>query len=158
MSNLLERSILMTLGAAAITKEVADSIASGLTQKGEETTELGRQAVQEAVEKAQEETRSLRVRFDNTLQRNFRELGLAANSEVEELKLKVAQLEHRISLLEAISEKAAAAAEETAAAAIAVEGVIGEAVSKEPDTGKKSKTAGRSKAAGSSPSKKAAKG
>ena len=134
MSNLLERSILMTLGAAAIAKEVADSIAGSLVQKGEETTALGREAVEEAVEKAKEETRSLRVRFDDTLQKNFRELGLAQNAEVDELKLKVAQLEHRISLLEAASEKAAAAAEETAAA---VEGVIGEAVSKEPEVGAK---------------------
>ncbi|MHB9054195.1 MAG: phasin family protein [Thermoleophilia bacterium] len=108
MSNPLERSILMALGAAAITREMAESIAGNLAQKGEETTALGREAVDEAVEMAKDETRSLRVRFDDTLQRNFRELGLALNTEVDELKLKVAQLEHRISLLEAQSEAPAA--------------------------------------------------
>ncbi|MHB8859796.1 MAG: phasin family protein [Thermoleophilia bacterium] len=108
MSNPLERSILMALGAAAISKEMADSIAGSLAQKGEETTALGREAVDEAVEKAREETRSLRGRFDDTLRRNFRELGLARDEDVDELKLKVAQLEHRISLLEARSEAPAA--------------------------------------------------
>ena len=128
MSNPLERSILMVLGAAAISKEMADSIAGSLAQKGEETTALGREAVDEAVQKAKEETRSLRGRFDDTLRRNFRELGLAQNEDVDELKLKVAQLEHRISLLEAESERAAEA-RETAAG----EGVIGEAAFREPE-------------------------
>lgn len=101
MANMLERSILMTLGAAMLTKEMADSLADSLSQKGEETTALGREAVDEVVDKAKDEARSLRGRFDDTIQRNFRDLGLANGSEIEELKLKMAQLEHRISLLEA---------------------------------------------------------
>lgn len=101
MANLFERSILMTLGAAMLTKEMAESLADNLSQKGEETTALGREAVDEAVDKAKDEARSLRGRFDDTIQRNFRDLGLANGSEIEELKLKMAQLEHRISLLEA---------------------------------------------------------
>jgi polyhydroxyalkanoate synthesis regulator phasin len=103
MASLLERSILMTLGAAMLTKEMAESLGDSLAQKGGETTSLGREAVDEAVDKAKEEARSLRGRFDSTIQRNFRELGLAPSTEVDELKLKVAQLEHRIKLLEADS-------------------------------------------------------
>lgn len=127
MANMLERSILMTLGAAMLTKELAESLADSLAQKGGETTSLGREAVDEAVDKAKDEARSLRGRFDDTIQRNFRELGLAPSTEIEELKLKMAQLEHRISLLEADSTKAVA--DETGPS-----GVIGEAVSRNPDT------------------------
>ncbi len=157
MSNLFERSILMTLGAAMLTKEMAESLTGSLTEKGEETTALGREAIDEAVEKAKTEARSLRGRFDGTLQRNFREMGLAPSSEVEELQLKVAQLEHRISLLEAAqpadakpAPAGAAAAETTADAGSSTpgtsasqappaneagkEGVIGEAVSRAPET------------------------
>lgn len=127
MSDMFERSILMTLGAVMLTKEMAESLADSLAQKGEETTELGREAVGEAVDKAKEETRSLRSRFDDTIQRNFRELGLAPGKEIEELKLKMAQLEHRITLLENESEETApedtsAAAEKSDAEATSKEG------------------------------------
>lgn len=125
MANMLERSILMTLGAAMLTKEMAESLAESLANKGEETTALGRETVDEAVDKAKEEARSLRGRFDDTIQRNFRELGLAPSTEIEELKLKVAQLEHRIRLLETDSPKSMAEKGSP--------GDIGEAVSKEPD-------------------------
>jgi len=123
MANMFERSILMTLGAAMLTREMAESLADSLAQKGEETTTLGREAVDEAVDKAKEEARSLRGRFDDTIQRNFRELGLAPSTEIEELKLKVAQLEHRLSLLEAVPPPAKTGEE----------GVIGEAASKGPE-------------------------
>lgn len=121
MANMLERSILMTLGAAMLTKEMAESLADSLAQRGGETTALGREAVDEAVDKAKEEARSLRGRFDDTLQRNFRELGLAPSTEIEELKLKVAQLEHRIKLLEAAPTSAVEAA------------AIGEAAARSPE-------------------------
>lgn len=100
MSNLFERSILMTLGAAVLTREMAESLAGSLAQRGEDTTALGREAVDEAVAKAKTEARSLRGRFDDTLQRNFRDLGLVSSVDVEELQLKIAQLEHRLALLE----------------------------------------------------------
>ena len=138
MSNLFERSILMTLGAAVLTKEVAESLAGSLARKGEDTTALGREAVNEAVEKAREEARSLRGRFDDTLQRNFRDLGLAQNTEIEELKLKVAQLEHRITLLEAAQPAKPAEVTSEAETAATESGVIGEAAAKEPEKEKPS--------------------
>jgi len=101
MNNLLEQSLLLTLGAAALTKEIAESVVGELVKRGEMTSEDGRQAVDEVVNKAKGEARSLRSRFDDTLQRNMQDLGLAPRQQVEELQLKVAQLEHRLSLLEA---------------------------------------------------------
>ncbi len=147
MTNLLERSILMTLGAAVLTKEIAESLAGSLTQKGEDTTASGREAIDEAVAKAKDETKSLRLRFDDTIQRNFRELGLAQNTDIDELKLKVAQLEHRLNLLEGKRDKlpvdeasAAEAASQAEVEPSATEapqegkaGVVGEAAGKEPD-------------------------
>lgn len=117
----------MTLGAAMLTKEMAESLAESLAQKGGETTALGREAVDETVDKAKEEARSLRGRFDDTIQRNFRELGLAPSTEIEELKLKVAQLEHRIKLLEAAPPPA------VESAAIGEAAVVGEAAARSPE-------------------------
>lgn len=100
MSNLLEQSILMTLGAAAITREAAESVIGELVKRGQMTSEEGRQAVNEVIDKTKGEARSLRSRFDETLQKNIQDLGLAPKQQLEDLQLKVAQLEHRISLLE----------------------------------------------------------
>lgn len=100
MSNLFEQSILMTLGAAAITKEVAESVVGEFVKRGKMTSDEGRQAVDEVIDKTKGEARSLRSRFDETLQKNLQDLGLAPRQQMEDLQLKVAQLEHRISLLE----------------------------------------------------------
>lgn len=132
MTNLLERSILMTLGAAMLAKEMAESLAENLAQKGDQTNALGREAVDEVVGMAKEEARSLRDRFDDTLQRNFRDMGLAPSAEIEELKLKVAQLEHRISLLEAAN-SAAESSGKTSGETRSPAGVTGEAAVKAPE-------------------------
>jgi len=101
MSNLLEQSLLLTIGAAALTKEAAEAVVGDLVKRGKLTSDEGRLAVDEVVEKAKGEARTLRSRVDETLQRNYQDLGLAPRQQVEDLQLKVAQLEHRISLLEA---------------------------------------------------------
>ncbi|MFA5802066.1 MAG: hypothetical protein WC911_06265 [Thermoleophilia bacterium] len=105
MSNLLENGFLMTLGAAAITREVAESIVGELVKHGQMTSDEGRQAVDEVIDKTKGEARSLRNRFDKTLQNSFQDLGLAPRQQMEDLQLKVAQLEHRINLLETAGNK-----------------------------------------------------
>ena len=135
MSNLFERSILMTLGAAMLTKEMAESLADNLAQKGEETTSLGREAVDEAVEQGQGRGAipARTLRYDPPAQLSGSRAG-SQQSEVEELKLKMAQLEHRMSLLEAASTYRNREARTCKGVTArhgdgAGEGVIGEAVS-----------------------------
>lgn len=100
MASLFERSFLMALGAAVLTKEMAAGLAEELVKKGESTGEEGKKVIEETVEQAREETRTLKTRFDETLQRNFHEMGLVTADQLEDLQLKLAQLEHRLSLLE----------------------------------------------------------
>lgn len=107
MNNLLERSFFLTLGAAALTKEVAEGVVSELVKRGQITSDEGRKTVDEVVEQAKNETRGLRTRIDEAMQRNLQDLGLAPREQVEDLQLKIAQLEHRISLLETAQEKPA---------------------------------------------------
>ena len=101
MANLLERSILMTIGAASLSRDVAEALAGELTGRGRETTDEGREAVNELVQKARDETRVAKSRFDASMQRTFRDFGVATQDQLEEMQLKIAQLEHRLSLLEA---------------------------------------------------------
>ncbi|MHB0867300.1 MAG: phasin family protein [Thermoleophilia bacterium] len=101
MTNMFERSFLMALGAAALTRDMAESFAGDLVKRGSTASDEGRKLVEETVEQAREETRGIKDRFDETLERNFREMGLVTSDEVEEMRLKIAQLEHRIALMEA---------------------------------------------------------
>lgn len=107
MANLFERSILLTIGVAAVAREVAESLAGDLVKIGEATTEDGRQAVNDTVEKAKEEARTLRSRFDSQVKRGYSDMGIASNDRLDEMQLKIAQLEHRVALLEAALESLA---------------------------------------------------
>lgn len=115
MANLLERSVMLTIGLAAVMREVADSLTDELVKRGEATTEEGRKVFDEAVDKARDEALSLRDRFDSQVQRGYRDMGIASSDQLEEMQLKIAQLEHRVSLLE--KEHEARAGDECGAAA-----------------------------------------
>ena len=104
MANLLERSILLTIGLAAVAREVAESLADEMVKRGEVTSEEGRKAFDEAVVKAKDEARLLRGRFDSQVQRGYRDMGIASGEQLEDMQLKIAQLEHRVALLEAAYE------------------------------------------------------
>ena len=101
MANLFERSFLMALGAAMLARDAAGEMADDLVKRGEETTEESRRLVNETVAQARESTRTLRDRFDEGLERSLKEMGLVKREQLDELELKMAQLEHRIALLEA---------------------------------------------------------
>ena len=101
MANLLERSILMTIGAASLSRDVAEALTSELVGRGQRTSGEGREAVGDLVERARDETRAAKGRIDASLQRTFRDAGLATSEQLQDMELKLAQLEHRISLLEA---------------------------------------------------------
>lgn len=100
MTNLLQRSFLLTIGAAALTKDMAEAFTDELVQKGQEASGEGKKAVDDYVEKAREEARSFRGAIDRNMKKTLEDVGVPTREQFEELKLKVAQLEHRISLLE----------------------------------------------------------
>lgn len=107
MANFIERSVMLTIGVAAVMREIADSLTEELVKRGEATTQEGRQVFDEAVDKARDEARGLRDRFDSQVQRGYRDMGIASSGQMEEMQLKIAQLEHRVSLLEKEHEMAA---------------------------------------------------
>ena len=84
--DLLERIALATVGAAALTAERADALADELADRGMVRRDEARALIGEMA--------------GSTLDRLFRELGLVTKDEVDELELRIAQLEHRLRLLE----------------------------------------------------------
>jgi len=97
---LAEEALLAGVGAVAITKERADELVGELTQKGKLTQEDARELVDEVMGRWRGDAARMSERAGTTLSTLFRELGLITRREYEELELRLAQVEHRLRLVE----------------------------------------------------------
>jgi polyhydroxyalkanoate synthesis regulator phasin len=100
LRELAEEALLAGVGAVALTKERADDLVSELAQKGKLTQEDAREVVDEVMGRWRGDAIRVGERASSTLSGFFRELGLVTRREHEELELRLAQLEHRLRLVE----------------------------------------------------------
>jgi polyhydroxyalkanoate synthesis regulator phasin len=100
LRDLAEEILLAGVGAVAITKERADELVGELTQKGRLTQDDARDLVDEVVGRWRGDALRVGERASSSLGSFFRELGLVTRLEYEELELRLAQLEHRLRLVE----------------------------------------------------------
>jgi polyhydroxyalkanoate synthesis regulator phasin len=98
--DIAEKLVLAGVGAVALTAERADALAEELAARGGLGREEARALIEELVGRWRNESLRLGERTGSGLAGLFRELGLVTRAEVEELELRVAQLEHRLRLLE----------------------------------------------------------
>jgi polyhydroxyalkanoate synthesis regulator phasin len=104
LRELAEEALLAGVGAVALTKERADDLVSELAQKGKLTQEDAREVVDEVMGRWRGDAVRVGERASSTLSGFFRELGLVTRREHEELELRLAQLEHRLRLVEGRSQ------------------------------------------------------
>jgi polyhydroxyalkanoate synthesis regulator phasin len=97
---LFERLILAGLGAASLTRDRVEQLAEALAERGGIGREEARAAIDDIAGRWRGEAARAGERAGTSLQGILRELGLSLRSEVDELELRVAQLEHRLKLLE----------------------------------------------------------
>src|SRR5689334_23464329 len=95
-----EKLVLAGVGAVALTAERADALAEELAARGGIGREEARSLIEELVGRWRSESIRLGERTGVSLAGLFRELGLVTRDEVEELELRVAQLEHGVRLVE----------------------------------------------------------
>jgi polyhydroxyalkanoate synthesis regulator phasin len=96
----LEELLLAGIGWASLTAEAADDLADDLARSvGIDRDEM-RTAVRDALTGWRREADRLRLRRGDALDRALTRLGLVRREEHEDLALRVAQLEHRVKLLE----------------------------------------------------------
>jgi polyhydroxyalkanoate synthesis regulator phasin len=98
--DLLERIALAAVGAVALTKERADALADELADRGVARRDEARTLIDDASARWRGDATRLGERAGATLDGIFREVGLVTKEDVEELELRIAQLEHRLRLLE----------------------------------------------------------
>lgn len=97
---LLERVVLAAVGAAALTAERADALAEELADRGMVRRDEARALIEDAANRWRGDATRIGEMAGTTLDRLFRELRLVTRDDIEELELRIAQLEHRLRLLE----------------------------------------------------------
>ncbi len=102
---LLSELALAAVGAVALTAERIDALAEAIAARGKiANVEEARELVREQVERWQEDAARVGGRVASRASALARELGLLTREEADELELRVAQIEHRLQLLERDSE------------------------------------------------------
>jgi polyhydroxyalkanoate synthesis regulator phasin len=98
--DLLERFGLAAIGAVALTADRADSLADELAKTGGMRRDEARELIEQTTRRWRGEALRASERAGAGLEGLFKQLGLVSRSDFEELSLRVAQLEHRLRLVE----------------------------------------------------------
>jgi polyhydroxyalkanoate synthesis regulator phasin len=98
----LERLALAGVGAVALTAERIDTLADALAERGGMTRDQARATIMDLATRWRGESVRWGERAGAGLAGVFRELGLVTRDDWDELELRVAQLEHRLRLLEGV--------------------------------------------------------
>ena len=96
----LERLALAAVGAVALTGDRAEALVDQLVDRGGVTRDDARELVEDLGARWRGDAVRVGERASVTLAGLYRELGLVTRAEYEELELRVAQLEHRLRLVE----------------------------------------------------------
>jgi polyhydroxyalkanoate synthesis regulator phasin len=100
LRDLAEETLLAGVGAVVLTKERVDELVEELSSKGRLSRDDARVLVDDMVGRWRGDAVRLGERASSTLGGVFREVGLVTRREYEELELRLAQLEHRLRLVE----------------------------------------------------------
>ena len=92
--------LLAGIGWASLGFEAADEMADDLARRVGVDRDAMRIAVQDTVESWRSELERLGAHRDEAIERGLAKAGLARREDVDDLALRVAQLEHRLRLLE----------------------------------------------------------
>jgi polyhydroxyalkanoate synthesis regulator phasin len=97
---LVERIALTAVGAVALTAERADALAEELAERGLVRRDEARALIDDVSSRWRGDATRLGEKAGATLDALFREFGLVTKDDLEDLELRIAQLEHRLGLLE----------------------------------------------------------
>jgi polyhydroxyalkanoate synthesis regulator phasin len=100
MDEPVRRLALALVGAVALTAERADELADSLAERGGMSRDEVRGWIDEATSRWRGDAVRVGEKAGATMQGALRELGLVTREEWDELELRVAQLEHRLRLVE----------------------------------------------------------
>lgn len=98
--DLIERLALAAVGAVALTADRLEELATDLSERGGMRRDEARQLLEDASARWRGDAARIGERAGENLQDLFVRVGLVTRAELDELELRVAQIEHRLRLLE----------------------------------------------------------
>ncbi len=99
----VEQFLLAGVGVAALTKDRVEELADDLSRRGQLTREEAKDAIDDALHRWRGDALRVTERAGSSVTTLIRELGLVTRREWEELELRLAQVEHRLRLVEGSS-------------------------------------------------------
>jgi polyhydroxyalkanoate synthesis regulator phasin len=104
----IEQAVLLSIGAASLTRERAEAAVAELVRKGQMGGDEGKVVVDRLMARVRGDgvsnpASSLMGRLEGGVQGVLREFGVVTRAELEDVQLRLMELEHRISLLEKAS-------------------------------------------------------
>jgi len=99
----MEQAVLLSIGAASITREKAETAVAELVRKGQVGSDEGKVIVERLMARVRGEgatAAGIMGRLEGGVQGVLREFGVVTRAELEDVLLRLMELEHRISLLE----------------------------------------------------------
>lgn len=99
----IERTMLLSLGAASLTRERAEAVVDDFVRRGQLGGDEGRAIVDRLMARVRGEGASgagLLERLEGGVQGALREVGVASRADLAEIELRMDELEHRLRLLE----------------------------------------------------------
>ena len=103
--DMIERTFLAGMGAAALTKDRLQDLVEDLVRLGQLNAEEGREMVDRLLARTREDARTVMKRVEVTTPSAYREQISALQQQVEDQELRLRQLEHRVQLLESASDR-----------------------------------------------------
>ena len=95
MFDLFKKTILMGLGAMTITKEKAENLVDELIKKGELAKDKRSKAVQDLLEKADEQEKAIFDKIDDVVNKSIEKLGIPTKQDFERLEKKIDELKKK---------------------------------------------------------------
>jgi polyhydroxyalkanoate synthesis regulator phasin len=106
----IERTMLLSLGAAQLTREKAEAVVSDFVKRGQIQADEGKQIVERVMTRARGEgapTSGVAGRLEDAVRALMREMGIASRAQTAELEMRLAEVEHRLAKVEASSDAGA---------------------------------------------------
>ena len=100
LRNLVGQTLFAGVGAVVLSAERLEELAEAIAERGQLTREEAREIVDDVTGRWRDDALSLAERASLSLGGVLREVGVVTRREWEDLELRLAQLEHRLRLLE----------------------------------------------------------
>lgn len=105
VKEVVEKGVLTTLAAWLLIHEKADEMIKDMIERGKKAPEGSKKFLEELSWKVDEEKEGLKKRLGENVEKTLRESGCATGRDIEEIKLRLEELEGRISVLENTKKK-----------------------------------------------------